>query len=233
MFHKYITAVIAATMSVMVAPQANAAMIKYSGNFTVDNAIGSFAPFVGQQGSFFFAIDYDAVDPEPTVLPGQIPGAVLTQGFSIGGESFVETAPVDLGILFEPGFLGLLSKSEGVSFGAVSDVDFTLLEDINVVDYFSNPLLANEGAEFNVLFGFVALRLGTFVNVILQSGSGDLLAGSGTIGAFANFDPQNPPDPNPETDPNPTVVPVPAALPLLISALGAIFLIARRRRLVA
>ncbi len=213
-------------------------MIEYSGSFTMNSGGGSFAPFLGQQGSFFFVIDYDAVDPEPTVLDGLIPGAVVTQGFSIGGETFIDAVPVDLEIAFEPGFLGLVSKSEGLSSSSISGVNFTLFEDINLVDYLANPLLQNEGAQFDVIFGLVALRLGTVTNVIVQGANGDILLGSGTISAFAEYDPQSAPDPDPQPNPDPqlpptTVVPVPAALPLLVSAIGAIFLMGRRRRQIA
>ena len=229
-FHKITTAVFAAGMAIFAVSQASAAMIEYSGNFNVDNVGGSFTPFAGQQGSFFFVVDYDAVDPEPTVLNGSIPGAVVVQGFTIGSETFISAAPIDLTIAFEPGFLGLVSKAEGVSSANISDVNFSLFENIDLADFLGNPLLVNEGAQFDVIFGLVALRLGTPSSVIVQGANGDIFLGSGTISGFAEFDPQNLPDPDPQQPPT-TVVPVPAALPLLVSAIGAFFLLGRRRRL--
>lgn len=225
----------AASLMCFSVPNADAAVFQYDGVFTVNVGIGAFAPFTGQEGTFFFVLDYDATDPDPNTINGDIPGAVLQSGFSIGGQTFIDTTATPLAIVQIPPDFQIIVEANPASSETIPDIDYSIFSFVDTGSYISNPLSEVAGGQYGALFLFLALKVGQQTGVFAVGPvAQDILNGLGAITAITEFNP-NPdpePDPDPQTDPDPQlgVVPVPAGLPLLAAAIGGLFAMGWRRR---
>ncbi|RVU35939.1 hypothetical protein EOI86_11845 [Hwanghaeella grinnelliae] len=227
MLGRNLLAVFTACVALFSVSEAGAVTLRYSGEFTADIASGDFAAFGGQQGTYFFTIDYDAVDPDPTRLDGDIPLAVVSQGFSIGGETFVDSLATDYIISLDAPDFAVATESNPISSDNISDVTLNILETLNLAEYVENPLALFVGGKFGLQFGLLTLGIGVQSAIIAGNENGSALLGLGTITEVTQILIDDG-DPG-QGEPPLTVVPVPAALPLLISGIGALFMLGRRR----
>jgi len=227
MFGRKLLAVFTACVALFMVSEAGAVTLRYSGEFTADIATGDFASFGGQQGTYFFTIDYTAVDPDPARVNGDIPLAVVSQGFSIGGETFVDSVATDYIISLDAPDFAVATNSNPMSSDNISDVTLNVLENLNLAEYIENPLALFIGGKFGLQFGLLTLGIGVKSAIIAGNETGSALLGLGTITTITQIDADGG-DPG-QGEPPITVVPVPAALPLLIAGIGALFVFGGRR----
>ncbi|RVU35941.1 PEP-CTERM sorting domain-containing protein [Hwanghaeella grinnelliae] len=206
--------------------QASAITLRYSGDFTVDQAVGTAAPLLGTAGSFFYDIDFDNPDPDPSGVAGIIPNAVVARSITLGGQTYTDTSVNDLEINFGSGngFNILAKTSPGFP-----DIFFAIFTDYDPEALIANPLT---DGNFGFAEGLFLFGEGSLVSIVATFGTFDTLEGLMALeGALTSIDVvTEQTDPDTGNGGNPvTSVPVPAALPLLLSGLCG-FLILRRRR---
>lgn len=222
------TLAVAGVFLTVAVSQASAVTVRYSGEFIVDNPVGSFDALDGELGTFFYEIDYSATDPEPVTFGGIIPNAVKGVGINIAGHEWIDTTTRDLEIGFSAsdGF-AFIVKGVDANFGGFPNVDFGLLAFFDPELVLANPLIK---PGFNAAWGFL-FDSDTDVSIV---GADDPVTGffsaSGKLGSLNLVDPDPNPDPGNGQGGDPvTTVPVPAALPLMVGGLVAFFLVGRRR----
>lgn len=248
---RFATVALAAAVAFFSATQAHALALRYSGSLTVDQAAGGFSSLLGEQGAFFYEIEFGATDDDTSSIAGTIQDAVLMRGIRLGDQTFVDTVTGALDINFNSsdGF-NFATTAQSTSSADFSNVTFGIIAEFDPELFRLNPLLESQGGQFGLLYDLLFQSTtptlpGSSVSVVgLDDPLSGLFRAVGTIDSVTlatgspDFDPVLNPDPDPDPDPDPgnggqqppvTTVPVPAALPLLATALGWIFLIRRRR----
>lgn len=222
----------AALLVVVSTTQSEAVTFRHSGSLTVESASGTFEPFSGKSGSFFYEIDFGVPDPDPSAVAGIFNNAVLRRGITIGDQTFVDTSKGALNINFDRvnGY-NFWMASQFVSSTDFSNVAFGIIVNFDPVRFDSHLLL---DGKFGATYGYflpgrvLSVEVLGLTEVEGSNPFNEMFEAVGTIDSSTVVEQ---PDPGNGGGQPPPVspVPVPGALPLMISAICGIFLIRRRR----